>query len=130
MRTLLLAFVMLFAVAEVAHAASLSNRTVMTYEGGAGTQVEFYTGNGRTYLWFPGTKRVVQGRWKSQGKAVCFSYKSMAGGKWQCITTGTLQSLIVDTARGDVFGLSKGRAPFTLPSGRTSIKALRAKYKK
>ena len=62
----------------------LSNKSMMTYDRGHGTQVEFIGKNGKTYLFYPGNTGIVHGAWKltKTGKAhvydMCFKYPSQS----------------------------------------------------
>ena len=129
----LLAALLLAALATPASAApKLSNRTMMTYDPGHGTQVEYFDGSGRNYLWYPGNTGVVPGRWKLEGGNLCFRYgantynpqTNQSGGNWECQPTDIYEFDIVDQAGGDVFGLSSGAIPFVLTPGRTTIATL------
>ena len=96
----LLAALLLAALATPASAApKLSNRTMMTYDPGHGTQVEYFDGSGRNYLWYPGNTGVVPGRWKLEGGNLCFRYgantynpqTNQSGGNWECQPTDMLR---------------------------------------
>jgi hypothetical protein len=136
MRPLLLALVALVALAvtaSAAFAASLSNVTIMTYSPGHGTQVEYFDKAGNTFLWYPGNRGVVRGKWKLEGTDLCFSYRGNSynpvtghrGSGWECMPLALQQKSIVDRAKGDAFGLSTGTLPFQLQPARTTIAKLK-----
>ena len=96
------------------------------FGGGHGTQVEFHAANGKTYLWYPGNSRPVIGQWKvetdaSGTPALCYLYSRNSfnpvtrarGGNWECSRQNWIY--LGDSYKGDVFDLSSGRLPFTIP---------------
>jgi hypothetical protein len=125
------------ALVAAASAASLPrNETIMTYDRGYGTQVEYYDGSGRTYLWYPGNRRSLPGEVMLQpNDVICFKYgpdtrdalTGAPGDEWSCAVIEQHDRSIVDRVKGDVFGLSSGRVPFVLLHEPTTIAALRAK---
>ena len=135
MRQALAALALFLVAAGTALAgASLSNVTIMTWDPGHGTQVEYYDAKGSTYLWYPGNRRIVRGKWKTEGSNICFAYQGSSynpvtghsGGGFECMPASLHEQGVVDRAKGDVFGLSKSRtAPFILARERTTIEALR-----
>jgi hypothetical protein len=116
-----------------------SGQTMMSYDPGHGTQVEYIAPNGRTYLLYPGNKVIVHGSWKLARTDkptifnLCFKYPSnsynpvtkQSGGAWECQIAGFYLRGIADHAKGDVLGLAKSSAvPFVLSRARTSLSAL------
>lgn len=120
-------------------AAQISNRTLLFYDSAHGTQVEYFGSNGVSFLWYPGNRVVVQGRWKiatgeNKVQNICFSYGENTynpvtghrGSGWQCRPLGNFFVHFVEDARGDVFGLAKRQqVPYILPTARTTIAKLR-----
>lgn len=111
----------------------LSDVTVMSYSRGHGTQVEYLGSNGMSYLWYPGNRVVLPAPWKYQKNQICYRYGKQTynpvtrepGGKWECQPISTSKQSTVETAKGDVFGLSKRRAvPFVLLKARTTLSTL------
>ena len=105
----------------------------MSFDGGHGTQVEYVGSNGRTFLWYPGNKVVLPGRWKLQGKTVCFLYgpntynpvTGVVGAQWECEPIAGYIGVQTERAAGDVFGLAqRTEVPFILQRARTTIAAL------
>jgi len=138
MRKLVLTLALLLATSPTLAAQKLSNLTVMTYSPGHGTQVEYYDSSNHTFLWYPGNRVVLPGQWKTKGADICFRYgpntynpaTGARGAVWECMPQSLSQSTVVETAKGDVFGLSqRTRVPFSLPKRRTSIDALAARLK-
>jgi hypothetical protein len=115
----------------------IANMTMMSYDRGHGTQVEFIATNGRTYLLYPGNEVIVKGEWKLDPTDnpkvfnMCFRYPKnsynpstgQSGGKWECLAAGYYLGGMVETAAGDVLGLSKG-VPFVLSKRKTSLARL------
>lgn len=129
----LLAFVFSTIVSSLSAAQRLSNVTVMHYSRGHGTQVEYLGSNGMSYLWYPGNRAVLSAPWKYQKNQICYRYGKRTynpvtrepGGRWECQPIATSKQSTVETAKGDVFGLSKRRAvPFVLPKARTTLSTL------
>jgi hypothetical protein len=117
----------------------VANQTMMTYDRGHGTQVEFIGGNGKTYLLYPGNEVIVQGSWKltktsnPQVFDLCFRYPTnsynpstkQAGGKWECQPAGFYLREIVDHDTGDVLGLARSKqVPFVLKKKKTRLRDL------
>ena len=132
MRILLLA-ALLLGLATPALAASLANTTIMTWDPGHGTQVEYYDGAGHSWLWYPGNRVVLPGQYKLQGDDICFAYggntynpvTGQRGGGWECQNLKVEQQFTVDRSKGDVFHLKNARkVPFNLPPARTTIAKL------
>lgn len=84
-----------------------------------GLQIEYFSPQGKAYLWYPGNTRVVVGDWKDEGRKICFRYQSnssnpvtgQTGGEWECQGKISAQSDLVSSVDGDAFGLTSGRLP-------------------
>ncbi len=118
--------------------AGLAGRTVLFYDSGHGTQVEYFGTDGRVFLWYPGNARILPGAWKIERGDICFAYrgttynpvtKVVSTGNFQCRPFARFASEgTVESAPGDVLGLSRRTAaPFSLPRRRTSLQALAAR---
>jgi hypothetical protein len=101
--------------------------------------VEYLTREGQSFLWYPGNRVILEGRWKEQGREVCFAYGANtfnpvtgnSGGAWECTPAKTFWSGITERAEGDVLGLAeRNRAPFRLTPERTTLKDLAARVGK
>ena len=114
----------------------IANMTMMTYDRGHGTQVEYLGKNGKTYLLYPGNTVIVRGEWKlvkTENPRVfdmCFRYPSNSynpvtqqiGGAWECRPAGFYLRDIVDRQSGDVLGLAKRKqVPFVLAKRKTRL---------
>jgi hypothetical protein len=117
----------------------VSGKTMMTYDRGHGTQVEYIAPNGKTHLFYPGNSVIVKGSWKlTKTKTpnvfdMCFRYPSNSynptngqkGGAWECQPAGFYLRDVVETADGDVLGLAKRDAvPFVLSKKKTRFNSL------
>ncbi len=138
MRLVLAGLVTLALTATAFAAPKLANKTYYFYGPGHGSQVEYYDAKGRNWLWYPGNRIVLPGRWKAEGDRLCFKYTpnsynpmtGASGSNWECTTASGFEKEVKDVVAGDVFGLAKrGNVPFSLPRGKTSIKALLARVK-
>jgi hypothetical protein len=118
--------------------------TFVHYDRGHGTQVEFMAKNGQTYLLYPGNKVVVRGSWKLERTDkpkvfnLCFKYPGnsynpitkQSGGGWECRPAGFSLVDVVDSAEGDVLGLSRSKqVPFVLSKRKTRLAELVRKAK-
>lgn len=132
MRVLVLLITLLVAATPAAAAPYFANRTLMTFDPGHGTQVEYYDSAGHSWLWYPGNKLVLPGLWKMQGANLCFNYGPQSYnpvtrqlGGWECEPLAMQKQYVVENAKGDVFHLKAGgRVPFILKPARTSIARL------
>lgn len=138
MRSILATLIVIAGVGVALAAPKLANQTIMTYSPGHGTRVEYYDKQGGTWLWYPGNKVVLPGRWKTERGNICFGYTSNSynpvtghsGAGWECQSLKIFESVVVERAAGDVFGLAKRqKPPFSLPKRRTSIEALTKRLK-
>ena len=131
------------------------NATRMTYDSFHGTQIEYSTAGGKTYLWYPGNPVILPGAWKTEteqtvsisegGKkfaalfgVICGRFGAntynpatgVVGSQWECEPAGKSELRTVDRRDGDVFGLAQSKAvPFVLPKDRTSLDEVLAKAK-
>jgi len=138
MRSILAVLIVLAGAGVALAAPKLADQTIMTYSPGHGTQVEYYDKKGGTWLWYPGNKVVLPGRWKTESGKICFGYTPNSynpvtghtGASWECQPLKIFESVVVERAPGDVFGLSqRAKPPFSLPKRRTSIEALSKRLK-
>lgn len=129
----LLAFTFMAAISNTSAAQVQSNVTVMTYSSSHGTQVEYLGSNGMSYLWYPGNRVVLPAPWKVENGQMCYRYGKRTynpvtktkGGKWECRPVAISKQSVVDSARGDIFGLSKRKSvPFILTRARTTLSKL------
>lgn len=114
----------------------------MTFSVSHGTQVEYLAADGRTYLWYPGNRVVLNGAWRyapiraaaATLPGICFRYGAetfnpstgVTGGRWECEPLAIYRRGIVEAAPGDIFDLGRRASPpFALGRERTSLKALR-----
>jgi len=113
-----------------------SGKTFVFYERSHGIQVEHFSGSGRVYLWYPGNRGVVKGRWRTKkGSQICFQYGQNTynpvtrkrGGRWQCRPEGRLKSTMKYGCNGDIFNLSSGKIPFVLRRHKFGLARLKAK---
>ena len=108
------------------------NRTIMYFGPGHGTQVEYYAPNGVSWLWYPGNRTSLPGRYKVEGSNICFQYgpntynpvTGSRGGTWECGPIAFHDNSIVETLQGDVFDLADGTIPFILEPDRVTIETL------
>lgn len=125
-----------------------NNRTLLFYDTQHGTQVEYHSSDGKTYLWYPGNSVIVPGSWKVQSNPnltltrggskkpspeICFKYPASSfnpvtqrqGGDWQCRVSIAYGVNLQESRQGDVFGLSKQLpVPFVLPKSKQTIQGL------
>lgn len=110
--------------------------TVCNETPGPGTQVEYLGPDGRTYLWFPGNRRLVTGhwivrRWREKYE-ICFSYgrasrhfiTGKTGNNLSCDLLSNYAESIAEIRQEDSFSLSTGALPFVLKRDQTTIDAL------
>lgn len=105
----------------------VSNATTTSRSGQHGTQVEYLSADGRSFLWYPGNRALVPGQWKVEGRGgsaqMCFRYTSdsfnpatgQIGGGWDCRFGGAYLVDQYEILDGDPFGLSDGKVPFVMP---------------
>lgn len=103
---------------------------------GPGTQVEYLADDGRSYLWFPGNRRLVRGhwivrRWREKYE-ICWSYGPNSrhfitgerGDKLSCDLLSNYAVTIAEIREDDSFDLASGRLPFVLKRDQTTFEAL------
>lgn len=91
-----------------------------------GTQVEYLAPDGRSFLWYPGNRSVLDGRWKVEknglGADICFVYSGRtfnpatgkSGANWECEFGGNYIVRQAEFVDGDPLGLRGGKIPFVL----------------
>lgn len=107
----------------------VSGKTSLSYDLGTGhgNQIEFNSTDGECYLWYPGNKTILKGKWQIRRDkdvtSICYSYAKNTynpvtkskGGDWECEALGVFAHYQVDRKNGDVFGISKqANAPHIL----------------
>lgn len=132
MRAILLVLLLLVPL-PVAMAEQVSGYTQMIYEGQHGTQIEYLAEGGEAFLWYPGNRVVLKGRWALEDRDICFAYGQNTfnpvtghqGGGWECMPFELYGSAVAERMRGDVFALENRRAvPFSLDPQRTTLEQL------
>lgn len=123
--------------------AYVSNYTRMTYDRAHGTQIEYNTPDGHSYLWYPGSRFVTPGRWKVDEAVVpgqthryvtlCYLYSASSydptnnsrGGKWECVPAVLAMIRTKERSPGNPFrlGLSP-QTPFILSPGAADLATL------
>lgn len=100
---------------------AMADRTDVSYMPGHGTQISYTSADGRSWLWYPGNPRILEGRWKLDDSKnylqVCYDYgpgtrnplMKDAGNGFQCGSFNNQSVFILDTKRGDVFGLMNAK---------------------
>jgi len=97
-------------------------RAGMTYASSDffhGLQVEYFSPDGKVYLWYPGNVRSVVGEWTAEKNDLCFRYQpnsynpvtGQRGGAWECRNRAREKIALVSKADGDPFQLKSGRVP-------------------
>ena len=135
--------VTLLAAVLPVQAAQRGGVTTMTFGASHGTQVEYLGAQGRSYLWYPGNRVILDGRWRYTPfrtasavlPGICFAYGANsynpvtgARGGWECEPVAVYRAHVVETVAGDIFGLStRPEPPFDLPADRTTLSALRGR---
>jgi hypothetical protein len=118
-------------------------RTLLSYDPGHGTQVSYIRPDGTEFLWYPGNRFVVTGKWQFRARVMsldppreiadlCLQFGTntynpvtkQQGGQWECRPARAIARTVVERAKGDVFDLAH-RFPFILPAERSSIGELR-----
>ena len=132
MRAFLLGLLLLLPL-PAAMAQQLGGYTHMIYDVHHGTQVEYLAEGGMTFLWYPGNRVVLEGRWKRQGDDICFRYggntynpaTGQQGGGWDCMPFGLYWEGIRERMPGDPFALAtRVDAPFRLDRKQTTLDRL------
>lgn len=104
-----------------------AGNTVIYYDAGHGTQVEYYDKQGTVALWYPGNQRSLPGQWKTinvgnTDAQICFRYQTntrnpvtgVRGGSWECSADRQQNASVQEIISGDVFHLSSGAIPFVM----------------
>lgn len=135
MRAIVISMLLLLSV-PAAIAQQLGGFTNLTYESQHGTQIEYLADGGKAFLWYPGNRSVLEGRWKREGARMCFAYGGNTfnpvtghqGGGWECMPYELYRGAISERAAGDIFALQDRRAvPFRLDAKRASLESLMAR---
>jgi hypothetical protein len=121
--------------------ATFVGRTRVISASSYGSQVAYMAPDGMVYLWFPGNRVILPGRWTFERGSflfenwvnLCFQYGPGTVNAWtrrdtgkECSPAEARARLIQDSAEGDVFGLSrKSEVPFVLPSKPTNIREIK-----
>ena len=113
----------------------LSGYTIVTRGTAHGTQLEYYSPDGRIALWYPGNSNAVLGTFRTRksfepfnmwgniaGVQICFSYSPNSynpvtgaqGAAEQCTSAYAHIASILGKHEGDVFGLLNGEVPHVL----------------
>ena len=120
-------------------------KTRISFTQGHGTQVSYTHLDGTNFLWYPGNTVILPGKWRLEPRTapaqpsreranICFSYPDnsynpvtgVVGSRWQCMPAEVLHRVTVDSADGDVLGLSARTAvPFRLTPEKTTITELK-----
>jgi hypothetical protein len=136
LRVVLPFFALALLCVNAAAAEQLGGYTNMTRDSAHGTQVEYVATNGKTYLWYPGNKVILPGRWKQQGSNICFMYGANTynpatgsrGAEWECAPSRLYWGGIVERMEGDPLGLQRRKeVPFKLDRARTTLEKLLAR---
>ncbi|MCI4663477.1 MAG: hypothetical protein MRY74_02030 [Neomegalonema sp.] len=130
-RALLAAAIIVAAVggARAEHADSggpLVGHTIIMADGFGGVAIEYMAAKGKAHFWYRGEAKPIKGYWRvDPGGAVCFSYPdytfdyapNIKPGEWFCLSRPLYFERVIAKRPGDVFGLTRGVAPFTLSKG-------------
>lgn len=136
MRSLGLALFAILLTPVLAFAQELGGYTYMWRGPGHGTQVEYMSADGETFLWYPGNSVILPGHWKREGSDICFSYgpntynpvTGTKGGAWECETYRGFVGNIAERMEGDILGLAgRSKVPFKLSPDNTTLERLLAK---
>lgn len=109
--------------------AYFADTTVRTWSEDHGTQIEYHSADGQTWLVYPGNMRAVRGRWEIRGPAgnprICYLYGpntynpvlDRPGGRWNC-WPAAFDVTAKEVVDGDVLRLrGRERFPRPLPAG-------------
>lgn len=100
----------------------LANTTIKNWDDRHGTQIEYHSSDGQTWLVYPGNSRAVRGHWQVQTAGeqtqMCYRYgrntynpvTRRGGGSWEC-SPAILTLLSDEVVDGDVLRL-RGRGAF------------------
>ncbi|MEM1079087.1 MAG: hypothetical protein AAGI09_11205 [Pseudomonadota bacterium] len=102
------------------------NRTYLSFSLAHGFQVNFFAGNGRAYLWYPGNRNVVAEAYKldvvAGQQALCWRHPENSfnpvtrttGGQFRCESLAMAQRTMAAVVAGDPYRLSEGNIPYVL----------------
>lgn len=129
--------------------AYFSNYTRMSHDNSHGTQVEYNAPDGRSYLWYPGSRTVTPGHWKvAEGLApdqihhyvdLCYLYSAASidptnnsrGGNWECNRAWFAMIRTKERMAGNPFRLGfSPQTPFILPPDETDLANLLGKVRR
>lgn len=114
-------------------AKAIGGYTNMSHDSVHGTQVEYMTPDGRTFLWYSGNSIILPGKWKKTGDQICFAYGAntynpatgQRGGGWECMPFKLWWVSLVERMKGDVLALEGREAvPFKLRRDYVRLPAL------
>lgn len=115
------------------------DKTLVTNSGSHGVQVEFHSRSGKTFLWYPGNRNSLPGRWlvidpPDRSVRLCYKYGTntynpvtkTSGGEFLCRPMRASINQVKFICDGDPFKLSSGRLPFNLaePNALERVKAV------
>ncbi|KQT48490.1 hypothetical protein ASG47_09090 [Devosia sp. Leaf420] len=135
MHRLLVALIFL-AFSSAAFGQEIGDHTHMSYDPAHGTQVEYLAANGNSYLWYPGNRSILPGRWKREGDQMWFAYGAntynpatgQSGGGFECVPFRIYWGSVERRMPGDILGLSsRTDVPFRLEKRRTTLEKLLAR---
>ncbi|MBW0005332.1 MAG: hypothetical protein JO216_17800 [Hyphomicrobiales bacterium] len=125
--------------------AYISNFTRMTYDRSHGTQVEYNAPDGKSYLWYPGSRIITLGRWKvdealapdqsHRNVSLCYLYSAQSydptnnirGGNWECAPAVLAIIRTKERLPGNPFRLDLSpQAPFVMSPQATNLGTLLA----
>ncbi|MBX3498962.1 MAG: hypothetical protein KF889_05915 [Alphaproteobacteria bacterium] len=128
--------------------ANLSDRTRNVHDSGHGTQINYTSTDGRSFLWYPGNNAILPGFWKVERRQgviwgtrqdivhVCYRYGSNTynpvtgsqGAGWDCSYAALSLRRTRESATGDVLGLTQRSAvPFVLDREPTTLRQIATK---
>lgn len=128
--------------------ANLRDRTRNVHDAGHGTQINYTSADGRSFLWYPGNNVILPGAWKVERRPgtvwgtrqdivhVCYRYgpntynpvTGSQGTSWECSYAALSLHRVRESATGDVLGLARRSAvPFVLTREPTTLKQLAAR---
>lgn len=107
----------------------LAGTTTLSLDERYGSQIEYLSPDGRSFLWFPGQIQTTPGHWRVERARdnqprMCFLYGAGSydpvqkdfGGSWECGPLALYLAHLSQLAKGDPLGLRDGMAPFPMPS--------------
>lgn len=128
--------------------ANLADRTRNVHDAGHGTQINYTSADGRSFLWYPGNSVILPGAWKVERYGgwiwgtrqdivhVCYRYgpntfnpvTGSQGAEWNCSHAALSLRRTRESAAGDVLGLARrSNVPFALSREPTSLQQLAAR---